>query len=298
MNNVEVAKKFARSAGHLYPLRSGCGRLANGRIFRYLAGLGDPEEIAELRDGSLLHVRLDDYVGRAAYFFGDLDPKVTWVCNRLLRPGDQVFDVGANIGLVTMYAARMVGPTGRVDAFEPQQDLAASVAASASLNGFNNVAVHPIALSDQAGRRSMTVPFDNRGAATLGSHSVGIGRRLEVEVHNAADYLESLDRPRARLLKLDVEGHEAAVLSGAASYLEQNGPDAILFEEYNKPALEQRSAQLVISIGYSVFSIPRTLLRPLLQPAEHADGTSHDLVAVRTGPGHSEIINRLHARTG
>jgi FkbM family methyltransferase len=290
-----VLKRAARRAGHLYPLRSGCGRLANSQVFRYVAKVGEADAIAVLRDGSLLQVRLNDYVGRAAYFFGDLDPKVTWVCSRLLRPGDQVFDVGANIGLVTMYAARIVGPAGHVDAFEPQPDLAANISRSAALNGFTNVTVHPIALSDGSGRMTLTVPFDNSGAAALRSDSDTVGRRLEVDVHNTAEYIMALGRPRARLFKLDVEGHEAAVLTGAASYLEQHGPDAIIFEEHKKPALGQPSVQMVASIGYSVFSIPRRLLRPRLQAVEVDEAWSHDFVAVRKGPAHAEIIHRLHA---
>ena len=55
--------------------------------------------------GSEILVPLDDYVGRAAYFVGDLDRKISALIQRIVRSGDQVIDVGANLGVVTLHLA-------------------------------------------------------------------------------------------------------------------------------------------------------------------------------------------------
>src|SRR5439155_22518055 len=133
--------RLARHVCQCYPFFSGCGTLANRPFLRRLTPAG-AVVTTTLRDGSRIRVRPGDYIGRALYFFGDFDPKLRWVFDRLLRPGDVVFDVGANFGAMTLFAARRVGPGGAVHAFEPQPDLAALVRESAALNGYGNVRVH------------------------------------------------------------------------------------------------------------------------------------------------------------
>ena len=93
----------------LYPFLSGCGSLANHRLIDRLAGKPKREAWAEVEGGRLL-VSLDDYVGRSAFYVGDLDRKVSAVVDRFVRPGDTVLDIGANIGLVSLRVAKRVGP--------------------------------------------------------------------------------------------------------------------------------------------------------------------------------------------
>lgn len=261
----------------LYPLLSGCGTLANMRLLAWSAG--DGLSIARLRDGSLLHVHLDDYVGRAAYLLGELDPKISAVCRAALRPGDTMLDVGANYGLVTMQAARLVGPTGFVHAFEPQPELAELIRQSAALNGFAHVTVHPVGLSDGNSDRTMCVPEKNRGMGTVSADLPG--RRITVILKEASRYLSSTYCRRPRLMKIDVEGHEAAVLFGAARWIATTKPEIILFE-HNDPRAPD-VFDLLQSHGYMIFGIPRAMLRMRLvrlAPGEHGFGPFHDFVAV------------------
>ncbi len=272
------ARQVARTVCHGYPLMSGMGRIANSAPFRYLAEEQETEVVADLRGGGKVRARLDDFVGRSVFFFGDLDPKVRWICKRILRPGDVVVDVGANIGMVTMMAARLVGATGHVYAVEPQVDLAEQVALSARLNGYRNVSVHAIALSDTSGQMTLVVPIDNAGAASLvGGQS---GRTATVNVERTDAFLRSIGVGDVRLLKIDVEGHEAAVIAGATSALQASGPDVVLFEEHGSPAHLQASVRLIQDFGYEVFAIPRAKFRLRLTAVTDSP-YAHDFVAVR-----------------
>lgn len=292
MTMRQVSRSLMCRMCHCYPLKSGSGTIANTRWFRRLAGDHDSSVVARLRSGGCVHAQLDDYVGRAAFFFGDLDPKVRWICDRVLRPGDLVVDVGANIGIVTMQAAGLIGPSGHVHAVEPQRDLASQIRASAALNRYQNITVHEFGLSDAPGEMTLTVPTENCGAASVVSGQVE-GRDLKVRVERTSDFLCAIGAQDARLLKIDVEGYEAAVLAGAGDILPTAGPDVILFEEYRDPAQEPRSLKLVQAAGYHVFAIPKDKLRLRLRPIEQLPRAARDFVAVRRGERGDEVLRRL-----
>jgi FkbM family methyltransferase len=266
-----------------YPLKSGTGTIANKPAMRWLMGSWSTDVTAKVGRGSRLLVRSDDYVGRAVILFGDLDPKVSWVVDRLLRPGNNVLDIGANWGLVTMRAARRVQPTGRVHAIEPQERLVAYGRTSAGLNDYSNVTFHAIALSDAAGMMTLSVPDDNSGAASLAHGLEDLpGRSQTVTVEETTAFLESLTIDRWRLWKIDVEGHEAAVLRGAERYIrEHNQPDVILFEEHRKPTVDAESVKLLHSLGYDLFGLPRAMFRVRLHPVTPQRDSAHDVVAVK-----------------
>lgn len=123
--------------------------------------------VTRLRGGGKLVVRLNDGCGRTIYYWGDYDRKITWICRRLLRPGDCFLDFGANFGEVGMFAAKFVGPTGEVHIVEPQPELARFIKFSAELNGFSHVHVHEIGLSTEDGEFQLNVPTGNSGAASF-----------------------------------------------------------------------------------------------------------------------------------
>lgn len=68
-----------------------------------------------------------------------------------LEPGDRFVDVGANIGMITLQAARLVGPSGRVESFEPNPNCFATLERHLAINGIENVVAHRVGLSDTSG---------------------------------------------------------------------------------------------------------------------------------------------------
>src|SRR5690606_34921798 len=67
------------------------------------------------------------------------EPVVVSIMRRVLRPGDTFIDGGANLGILTLIGSRLVGPSGRVYAFEPQAAAAERVRAHLTMNGITNV---------------------------------------------------------------------------------------------------------------------------------------------------------------
>ncbi len=293
---LPLLTRAVSSLCHAYPFLSGCGRLANTPPLRWLAPSGEAE--ARLRDGARMQVPLDDHVGRSVYFFGDLDPKLTALCARLLRPGDTVLDIGANLGLVSLLAAGMVGPTGQVHAFEPQPALARRFRRSLAANGYRHVEVHPVALGREDGTLTLDIPADNRGAASL-VRSRG-GRRVDVPVRDASALFDALDLGPVRLVKIDVEGFEAEVLGGARRYFAAHPPDALVFELNDgstQPFAERPVVRLLNELGYGFLDLRRELLRLRLRRVPFdARETGHDILALRRGAPYRELCRRLGVR--
>ena len=155
---------------------------------------------------------------------------------RSIRPGDTVLDIGAHIGLYTLTAARAVGPTGRVVAFEPSTDNFALLEANVAANGYTNVELHRVACSDTTGT-GRTTCCPGRTAETTSLRADGAGARVDtVRLHD-------LDvRPQA--VKMDVQGAEPLVLAGAAQLLAAD--ELIVFTEVSVDHLAQNGARAYV----------------------------------------------------
>jgi FkbM family methyltransferase len=235
-----------------------------------------------------------DYIGVAVFYFGDFDPKITWVLERVLRPGDAVVDIGANAGIVTLCAAHLVGAEGSVHAVEPQAAVAGLLRRSAALNGFAHVHVHELALSEHDHSQDLWVPEGNSGMATLEPSSGMRGRAVSVPTRRAGDFFREISSVRPRLLKMDVEGHEAAIVRGAREYFETSGPELVLFEENRRPASSQESIIALELAGYRIFGICKTKIRMRLQELRDIDGDGvNDFVAIRRGCDEPGLLTRL-----
>ncbi|PWC80805.1 hypothetical protein TSH100_28895 [Azospirillum sp. TSH100] len=199
------------------------------------------------RHGLMVYNRNDRYVGRSLDLYGEYAEHEVAVFRSILRSGDVAVEVGANIGAQTLPLARMVGPSGSVVAFEPQEMLFNLLSANLALNGITNVRARRMAVGSEAG--SIRVPAldpsrsNNFGALGLGGWDHGELVPLVT--------LDSLDLPSCRLLKADVEGMEAAVLRGACQLIAQHRP--VLYVENDRRDLSPALIGLIRSMGYRVW---------------------------------------------
>jgi FkbM family methyltransferase len=167
--------------------------------------------------------------GRFIYFGGLPDYEEMTFMRRYLRPGDGFIDGGANEGIFTLLAAKLVGPSGEVRAFEAVPTYVDRLRENVRANGLAWVTVHPNALGAEPGE----TPFVLRGTGsriqTADDHAPG-ARIVEVSVVRLDDVLP--DRPWA-MGKLDVEGAEHRVLAGAEKLLARAEPAVWMLELVN-----------------------------------------------------------------
>jgi FkbM family methyltransferase len=187
--------------------------------------------------GVLMCLDLDDYVQRGI-FYDAWEVHEINLLRRLLRPRDVMIDVGANVGLFSLVAARAVSESGAVHAFEPVPGNWQKLEENIRLNQISNVRVNRSALSDRAGE--VTLAIDANMARTSGPNTSGFFTLSQVEkpVRQVSSPAETLDNYVSRelpgvpirLVKIDVEGAEPRVLTGMRRTLDSHQVDFLMLE--------------------------------------------------------------------
>jgi FkbM family methyltransferase len=233
-------------------------------------------------DGYRLWVNVGEHLGVSPYFFGD--PCVAWVTQFLVRQGDVCVDAGANAGFYTFFCASVVGPGGRVFAFEPNPEFASLLERSVCLNSFSDIVrVVPRALFSQGGeikRLFVSVNPMNSGTSSLVDHGVFLDPRSTVEVATMTfDQFARDERVRSfRLVKIDVERAEEFVLLGASETLAAGRID-FLIVEMNAGS---RAQQLLEDAGYRGYQIAHDK-KALVRQDDVPSGSFGDFLFVRPG---------------
>jgi Methyltransferase FkbM domain len=109
-----------------------------------------PQIIREKTDGRLIELDMSKWADRSTYFLGRwYDFAAQLIIDRFVSEGETVIDGGANRGLFAFYAARRVGPRGKVICFEPNPSCASSIKRESEANGIAHVVVNASGLGDQ-----------------------------------------------------------------------------------------------------------------------------------------------------
>jgi FkbM family methyltransferase len=179
-------------------------------------------------EGRFVVQNADAGVSRAILGTGGWAPDDVDLFRRLVRPGDVVLDVGANIGHHTVVYSKAAGPAGRVYAFEPQRWVFQVLCANLVANDCLNASAHRLALGDKPGRlRLQAVDYTadlNFGAAALSKLFQGDMRGESVPVGTLDAFVADEEVPRVDFVKLDVQTFELFVLQGAKETLRRFRP--------------------------------------------------------------------------
>lgn len=203
------------------------------------------ETLFDTTYGQGLHVRCDlrDSVQSSIFYRGVYEPRVTEVFLKELRPGDNVLDLGANVGYFTLLAAHAVGTTGAVHAFEPSYELAERLRADVKQNGFNNVTVHELAVSDSNGSAflsessNLTAPAGGRFVTEVATS----GRANSIQMVTVDSCLQGMDFD---VVKIDIEGAELRAIRGMSATIRRSRPRLMFIE-----AIEENLVRFGGSIG-------------------------------------------------
>lgn len=213
--------------------RIACARTASRAIVA-LRGQRRGTQVTVRRRGIVWALDLTEGIDLSIYLLGSFEPSVVRTYLRLVRPGDIVLDIGANVGAHTLPLARAVGPTGRVVAFEPTAWASAKLRANLDLN------------PDLAGRvRAEQVMLAGAGDSGLPSgiysswpltpqgdlHPQHLGRLMSTDdarVTSLDDYVSGNGVEKVDFVKLDVDGAEPDVLWGATATVARHRPVIVM----------------------------------------------------------------------
>ena len=241
-------------------------------LWRIIPDAAHPHALSlgRCRHGTFLYSR-HDTIGRFLDQYGEWAEPEAALLAGLLRPGDIAVDVGAHMGTLTVPLAKAVGPGGTVLAFEPQRFLFHLLCANVALNGLTQVQTFEHALGDRAERLWLR-PINYGGAGNFGLLSLD-GQYAGKEGEGTAVRIWPLDQrapgvDRCRLIKIDVEGLEDAVLAGAEKFVARTRP--FVYFEMNRLTQDAVLARLR-GWGYRLFWHPV----PLFDPNNFAGVTSN-----------------------
>ncbi|GAB4140317.1 MAG: hypothetical protein Fur0037_06820 [Planctomycetota bacterium] len=178
--------------------------------------------------GYRMRLDLSNWSQRLTFCLGRYyDLPLQLAMQRLLRRGDTFVDVGANLGMISLLACRLVGPDGHVIAVEPNPDLARSLDLLRVENGLAQMEIAKVALGPAAGQALLHEFAGHSGWGSLipdAPAGAAESARWPVPVVTGDELLAEIDRSSRLILKIDVEGYEIPALRGLARVLDARRP--------------------------------------------------------------------------
>jgi len=172
---------------------------------------------------------------------GIWEEHVRYVFRKFLKPGARVIDVGANVGLHSLYLGSLVGPNGKVYCFEPAPRTASILKTNIDLNGYNgwvHISEKAVCATNET-REFVYLP----GQAGMSSFKATYGEvreKITVETTTLNDFFK--DNMKIDLLKIDVESFEYEVLLGAKNLFDYN-ENLVVLMEYHPAFIRKTSGE-------------------------------------------------------
>jgi FkbM family methyltransferase len=228
------------------------------------------------RYGAVFSLCPEDYIDRIVLRAGFYETEVYEALRPFFAPGAVLWDIGANFGLQAVSVAR-AEPAMQVHGFEPNPAVYSRLQAHARSNG-TSVRCWPLALGDRDGTATLHINTNgNPGMTTLAPWSEArYDAQIQVTLVRAATLIARGDLPCPTLIKIDVEGSEAAVLDGFGDLLSRPSLQAVVFESRADLLADPAScpaANLLLAAGFHLHALDRT---------ENSDHALGNFLASRT----------------
>lgn len=172
---------------------------------------------------------------------------------RFARPGMVALDIGANIGVYSLTLASILGPAGKVFAYEPGSDNRRHLERSLQLNQFSNVAVSDLALSNFCGQGILKLGKSGELHQMVAAPAVGDSVEA-IEVSTLDAEMQRWRWTRVDFVKLDAEGQEEAILEGGVDFFEHHSP-LVMFEAIHGEVFNGRLLEMFRKLGFDLFRL-------------------------------------------
>ena len=201
--------------------------------------INDHKIFLDKEDSLMLSIRKDGYDKLEFHYL-----------KQIIKKGDIVIDVGANIGYYTLNFAKLVGESGHVFAFEPDPSNFELLSKNIKENNYNNVTLIQKAVSNENSKIRLYISKRN-----LASHRIFDAEdkrnSIDVDVITLDEYFKKIEKP-IKLIKMDVEGAEGASLLGTKKIIDNSDELVIMMEYFPK---------WIKKFGY----IPQDILKSLIE---------------------------------
>jgi FkbM family methyltransferase len=227
------------------------------RLIRRALNLAAPQGLTtvEVAGGLLAGRRLSlNMQEEKDYWLGTYEPDLQGAIAELVKPGMVAYDVGANIGYITLMLAQAVGESGKVFSFEALPANVARLRANLALNALDGrVQVEAAAVVDRSRPVEFLVgPSGGMGKAqgSAGRQSVQYSTTLEIPGLSLDEFVYQSGHPEPQIVKIDIEGGEVLALPGMARLLEQARPQLLI--EIHGDDAARFCWQALVQAGYQI----------------------------------------------
>lgn len=204
--------------------------------------------VVESRHGQILYNRNCQWIGQSMEVYGEYSEQEVDVFAQLIKPGDDVWEIGTNIGVHAVPLAKLCTP-GNFYGFEPQREMCKIANTNLLLNGCNNGHILNYGLGSRNHIAKIVEPDYNEagnfGGVPIGDFDQG-GRDVEIRSMDSLNWIDKLD-----FIKMDVEGMEIDVLIGARKTIAKYRP--IIYTENDRKEKSKELIAKLISMKYRCY---------------------------------------------
>ncbi|UBF29373.1 FkbM family methyltransferase [Kovacikia minuta CCNUW1] len=216
------------------------------------------------RHGTLLYNPNDD-VGKSLELYGEWSEGEVGLFQSLLKSGDTVVEVGANIGAHTVVFAKAVGTSGKVVAIEPERLRFQTLCANLALNGFTNAYCYPVLLGETGVTQASGSNPSTEGVIRPGNTASDLRQFFS---------LDNFELPHCHFFKIDASGQELEIFHRAIHTIQQSQPT--LYLRNCSPQANHRLIQFLDDLGYQLYWHRPSLYNPnnFFQNSQNIFGTA------------------------
>jgi FkbM family methyltransferase len=198
-------------------------------------------------------LRFDPTGGNIRYVLGPIIPYEENALVRYLEPGGVFYDIGANIGFYAIVAAKVVGKSGKVVAFEPFAEAVEAIRRNARLNKMENIITEECAVAESSGWMNLEISSHSEtNRLTAAGNGTSDGNVKKVRTVSLDDYVFVENGPPPTVVMVDVEGAEFEVLRGMRRVLKEHRPIVLCENHWLVDQMNEYCAKELPELGYSV----------------------------------------------
>ena len=202
--------------------------------------------ISEFKYGKIIYNTNDYYMGTCISEYGEYCDEEIKLINLLVRKGDTILDIGANIGLMTIPFSKMVGGDGKVISYEPQPEIYHILCGNIAINNLYNVTANNVAVGSN--KNPVYLPkIDYTKSNNFGG--ISLLNKGEIEVNQIM--LDDLSFDKLNLIKIDVETMELNVLRGAFYTIKKHRP--FLYVENDRKENSKSILEFLFNQNYNCY---------------------------------------------
>lgn len=223
----------------------------------------------------------DEGIDRIIYERGMYEMGTMNFIQENLSAGSTFLDAGANIGVMSLVAAKAVGSDGRVISFEPHPNTRSILEKNISLNGFSQIEIQAVGLGSGKSSGTLFSEEKNRGGSSLMDYDENEEHGAEIQIVSLDSLVDELNLNQLDLIKIDIEGWEFEMLKGAKKTLTRLRPTLIVEIDLHRKlegGTVREMVDFLVEIGYEIYRFPENKNHPgpLVRLSSTAELPEHD----------------------